>query len=227
MVDENGEGTPTDEAQLTEQLAMLKERGFETIEDLLADRDKTAEQRDHFKEHNEKAQKIIQRQGSELGDLRKMAGKPSTEKSESEEGGNSGSSGNEPTLEELEKTLTPEQREAAEIAFQNATDEEKEAFVANPETRKKLLIEAKRSIRSVPNSLFGSSSGGDSGSESVSADDQRIRELFNTVKSRSTFYPQGSGGGTVHATGGEAETTSGYQRPVGAGGVLEAIKRRK
>lgn len=222
MAEENEGGTP-DGSEIAEQLTKLKERGFETIDDLLADRDKTAEERDHFKEHNAKAQKIIQRQGSELGDLRK--GTPSKITEDSETGGNSGSSGSEITLAELEATLTEEQKAAAEQAFQNATPEEKEAFVANPETRKKLLIEAKRSVRSVPSSLFGSTSNGDPAA-SASADEQRIKELFNAEKNRSTFYPSGSGGGTVPATGDKGDDDEvTYARPVGTGGVLNRINR--
>ena len=76
--DEGSTDTGAQLAAVTQELEQIKgqlaERGFDSVAALLADRDTVAEERDHFKEHNEKAQKIIQRQGSELGQLRQ--GKP-------------------------------------------------------------------------------------------------------------------------------------------------------
>lgn len=212
------DGTEGQAVQSGAQVDVLKERGFENVDALLADRDKIAEERDHFKEHNEKAQKIIQRQGSELGELRKKVGNTAVQS-----GSNGQVEGSEPeSLEQLEQSLTPEQRKAAEEAFAAASEEEKLAFVNNPESRKALLATAKTVVRSVPQSLFGGPTV-KSGQSQGAIDAEKIKALFNKEKGRSTYYPTRTNGGLPPASQGEAPEP---RRPVGQGGVLEAIKRR-
>ena len=204
-------------------LQMVKDRGFQTVEELLSDRDKIAEERDHFKEHNEKAQKIIQKQGSELGELRKVTGKPAPKgEGASQEQASQGES-----LEEVEASLTDEQRQAADEAYQRASDEEKAQFANDSEARKKLLLTAREVVKVVPKSLWDKPAKKPHVGESI---DLTIRKLFEKQKKRESYSPPGAGSSGSHPkptgeAGEEREDRfAGIRSTVGSHGVLEAVR---
>jgi len=224
----DGDGTTAGEVD--KLLARIKERGFQSVDELLADRDHIAEDRDKVKEHNDKAQKIIQRQGAELGELRKKVGAPDPAGTGGDEQPGDGSEAVKPlkpakqeaSVEELEASLTDEQRAVADTVYQNASEEEKIKFVEDPEARKKLLGMAKETIRSVPKTLW------DRPSRKASAqgsDDSRIKQLFEQAKKQIGYMPPGSSKSAPGAIP-DGQTTEPIRR-VGTGGVLERIERER
>jgi len=203
-------------------IEMLKERGFDSVEALLADRDSVAEERDKVSESNQNAQKVIQRQGAELGQLRKGI-KPS-EPQGGPAGGDPPNEPNEPaeeTLEEIEKTLTPEQKAEGDKVFESLSDEDKLEIASNPDKRKKFLKVLREEIKSVPKSLWDTKP---DNSVEPDATEDSIRDLFKNHKEQSTFTPPGSNRGAVSAT--EASEKSGQAHPI-KDGVLNAAKEMR
>lgn len=220
MADENNADELS--AQLKEITEKLKERGFESVDKLLEDRDAISETLKKEKDIFDNAQKVIQKQGAELGDLRKKVTTESPATGNKQEP--SASVQKEETVEEIESSMTEEQKKVADEAYKKATPEEKVEFANNPEARKRLLKFAKQTIISAPESLWSKPS---TVNVSQNATEDRIRELFGKQKEINSYTPPGSKTRGYSGSANVDDEEKVKSRPVGGHGVLQAIKDRK
>lgn len=101
----------------------------------------------------------------------------------------------EPTLEEVEKSLSEDAKKVCEAAFGKLTDDEKIQFRDDEGFRKDFFLQAAE-IKPVPTSPWLTSPKKKS-EETPSAQKKRIRELFEVAQKQSKATPVGSSGGEL------------------------------
>lgn len=178
--DGNRGGNVTQEAldelkKKTEELAQQ----LKTVEE---NRKKAEELAEKFRKDNDAAQQIIQRQGSEIDVLKKGA---STEPKE-------------PTLEELESSMTDEDWSLADKFLETIQDESvKRSIVNNDKERVKVLkmIKGDATLQPAPTSFRRESKKPENHGGSV-------KELFESFKKSLTSLPAGPGSTSRSSPGG-------------------------
>jgi len=233
-------------AQLSEIQSQLKERGFETVQELLSHSDSVAEDRDKFKDQHANAEKIVHRQGAELGELRKAKGvspkkveneqevtdddkaKAEKEKAEKEA---LASKPKEETLEEVEASLGEEQWKKIDEVFDALPDVEadgngfsKKLIADDPDLKKKFLSIGRESVIMVPTSLRPESR---SVGSKADAEEDRIRKLFGNQKAQDSYTPSGSRQGPVRASKTPMNQKEHTNTGVGSSGVLQSIANER
>ncbi|NCC59977.1 MAG: hypothetical protein EOM12_03365 [Verrucomicrobiae bacterium] len=171
----------------------LKDRGFDTIDSLILDRDNHAVEHDKVKADLEKAGNVIARQGTDLGNARKEVERL---KSKVNEEGRSeipqvvtpdDPQKIESDAKELEGKLSEEQWEAVDAFYKQLPDDEAIAVAGDPKARKELYAEVLKQKPSRPESLRETIKQGNKPPE------QQIRNKFSKFLEQMSYSPAGPG----------------------------------
>lgn len=209
-------------AQLSEEeTKTLTDLGFGSIAELLEDRKKIADEKDKLSKMNEDAQKMIQRQGNELGDLRKKV-------TEVEEPTKPGDKVVEPepvkkkeeTLESVKKSLTKEQKELADEKFKQLSDDDRAAIAGDDKLAMEFLLQAQEAKKAIPQSLFEEKPKDQDDGDSLK---KRVRDLFKNEKDQNSFVPSGPNRSPANPSSQPGSNSDKPRQPI-RGGVLSAIK---
>lgn len=223
-------------AQTPEIAEKLKPLGVASVDELIAKHQSLTENEAKLKKQYEDAQKFIGQQSHEIGELRKAVPAPVNPKdgetTKTVVTPSAAAKPSEPTLEEIEQSMTPEQKAVADKLYQALPDVtpdpksglSKTLLASDPEVRRTFLKVAKESIPSVPKSLWDKPAAAASSAPAV--DEDRIRALFATSKRAGSFIPPGPQGAAA-TTFVPSEGEKPQPIRVGSGGVLEAAKRRR
>jgi len=201
--------------------------GFKDVDALIADRSAIADEKEKLEGRVNNAEELINRQGNELGELRKKAGvkEPVASKKDGGEGKDKTGDRHEETLEEVESSLSDGQWEAADVVFNSLHETEpneaglsKEIIASDPGARKKFLQIARGTVTQIPKSLKELRG---RKVDSKTNEEDRIKALFEKAKQKQRFVPGGGCGG--NALGGDELA---QRRPALARsrGVLAAAK---
>lgn len=128
----------------------------------------------------------------------------------------SGGGGTDDTLEAVKKSLTPEQKKAADEAYNKLKPEEKQALVADEAEMKKFLSTAKLAIPSIPKSLFD-----EEGTQTAEPD--KYKKLFGLAQNESSAVPagrRGSASGFADASRRGGDEGQQSQSRMLAGGII-------
>lgn len=191
-----------------------------TLEEALAQIEELKKQNDALKGDVEKqkgivenAEKKFKEHANELGELRKQkkASDESVEalKRDIEElkraGGGSGGQGTkkddekEATADEVEASLSAEQKKAVEAVYMQLTDEQKLKFHSDERYRKGFLLEAQSRLKSVPQDPWKKPA------KKERAEDSDVKTLFDRALKRERFVPPGGSGSAARSGGGSEE----------------------
>jgi peptidoglycan hydrolase CwlO-like protein len=118
-----------------------------------------------------------------LGKLESMDGKLGSQSN------SSGGGGTEDMLDAAGKSLTPEQKKAANEAYSKLKREEKQALFADEAEMKDFLNTAKLALPSIPKSLFG-----DEEENNTNAEPDKYKKLFGLAQNESSAVPAGRRG---------------------------------
>lgn len=199
-----------DSARVEELEAKLKAQKEET--------DKVVAETAKQKEIIENAESLVNRQGNELGELRKKV--EAIETAEPPKKDKDGKVITEPpeeeTSDEIEKSLDDKQKSLVEGMFENLSDDEKLKY-ANDDAFRMKVLKAAQADQSVPESPWKNSK---TEKKTTDSDDKRIAELFGIAKSKRAFTPSGPRGGSRSASGRSADSTEKEERSPIAQGVL-------
>lgn len=173
------------------------------------------------------AEKLVQRWSNEVGELRKQV-KEAVDKyqallasigGKAPEDLNSGPSGGkngDATADEIEASLTEEQKRAVEQVYASADEETKLRFHQDEQFRKQFLLEAKQRVREVPASPWDKPGVRKRADESGSSggDAMKVAELFDRVLRGYRAVPVATGTATaaslyVHRPQGRLTVTPG------------------
>lgn len=199
-------------------LQKLKELGFDSLDKLLEEREQLKTERDNFKEQHENLEKLMKRQGNELGELRKKVETMNQQDKKVEpDKQEAPPKQKEESVEEIEASLNDEQRKKADEVFAQLSDEEKVLVAGNPKYRKQIFDKVRQVVKAVPKSLFEKINASSDESDKI---EQRIVSLFDTEHKRSRFIPNSPArSGDVGGKPPEARKI-----PHIGGGILEAAK---
>uniref|UniRef100_A0A6M3JTQ5 Uncharacterized protein n=1 Tax=viral metagenome TaxID=1070528 RepID=A0A6M3JTQ5_9ZZZZ len=140
----------------------------------------------------ENAEALVQKWSAEIGEFRKEATalKETIADLQKVVGDASGKEGKaEETAEEIEKSLTPEQRTVAESVFAQLSAEEKITYADDPKYRKAFLVRTRETVKTVPQTPWSTQQ--KPTPKTPDALDKRIQELFEKHKQRSAALPTG------------------------------------
>jgi hypothetical protein len=163
----------------------------------------------------ENAEKLVQKWSAEVGELRKQA-KESGDKlaealakisdleqkiSGSTTPGKKTKEEQQPTAEEIEKSLEEPQRKAVEAVYAQLKAEDKSRYHSDEQFRLAVLKEAQQRVQVVPESPWKKPDAGKK-KDTPDADGVMVGALFDKVLKGARFTPPG-GNGTAHRTGGD------------------------
>lgn len=168
----------------------------------------------------ENAEKLVQKWSAEVGELRKQA-KESGDKlaealtkiseleqkiSGSTTQGKKTKEEQQPTAEEIEKSLEEPQRKAVEAVYAQLTAADKSRYHSDEQFRLTVLKEAQQRIQVVPESPWKKPDAGKK-KDSPDADGVMVGAIFDKVMKGARFTPPG-GNGTAQRTGGDTKDKS-------------------
>ena len=216
MADGNkaGDGTQDDKTKALETELAATKKEMVGVQELLK---KWSNEQGEVRKGQEKVEsltKTIDELQKTINDLKAgleaSGGKGKTEKTEQ-------------TVDDIESGLTDDQRKLTEVAFANASPEDKQKILSNDEFRKQFLLKAVESIPAIPDSPWKKSKTAKKGSDSSSDEDKRITALFNQAKENKGFIPSGSQSG--RNTGGSSGGSGGSSKRVerASGGILDHL----
>ena len=184
----------------------------------------------------ENAEKMLNKWSNELGEFRKEretklkemddakkaleeAHKTISELQGKKQGAGTEGATDKETPEQIEKSLSADQREAAEKVFAQLSDDDKIRYAEDVEFRRTFLATAKETIKSVPTTPWITQKVAQD-KKAPDATEKRIQDLFQTNKKRRSAYPLGSQRGENQASGDGKVQNQTRQRTAVAAGVL-------